>query len=302
MDDTPRAWDSREEGAPVWKSEEGMRDRIAEMAEEDLRRYKAKHGAKREPRFEDYPAERAKEGGEQGWLARIRTTWEQVGAVFPETVRRDRSEGYVFSPWAMRELVVSYAPSFKGEEELDKTEEPEEVEVDEKAWSSTQAARSNDFDEEEDLDRLEREEGQEQDDGFWAEPEEEGSQEDDQELEGSELEERSPKRVKRDGPSAMEVDKATGAVSQDHIDTGPRYACACALSSLRSTLTSFAPPVAFSVLFPPRPTPHRHLTLLRYTQLLHLPGSVRLKSLARRTLSPVPTSSSESASPTSRLT
>lgn len=242
VDDKVRAWDSRAEGAPVWKSEEGMRDRIAEMAEEDLRKYKAKHGSTKVPCFEEYPTERAKEGGQQEWLARIRTTWEQVGAVFPETVRRDRNEAYVFSPWAMRELGVSYAPSFEGEEVLVKREESEEVEVDEKAWSSTQAARSNDFEEEDDLERREKEEEKEEDDGFWGEPEGAGSGEDEQqELEAGEMGERSPKRVKRDGSSPMDVNEAT---FKKPTGAGPK--CACVLVQTRTNPNLFRPSSRFS--------------------------------------------------------
>jgi hypothetical protein len=153
VDTRPREWDDRALDEPIWASEPGMREAISKRAAKDLAAFKAKVGDKM-PSFEDFVDDMSTaEKVQDEWLSEIRTSWESVEAVFPETVAQDEEDDYPFGAWAVAATTrkgktwgaVSPSKSPRSPSKGKGREEAweEEPEVDRNAWMATQAAKAD---------------------------------------------------------------------------------------------------------------------------------------------------------------
>ncbi|BGP52794.1 DNA polymerase zeta [Rhodotorula sphaerocarpa] len=106
VDDEPRAWDDRPEGAPIWKREPEFRAKVQARVDEDLAKYRERLGPKgrSKPDFSTYVEEKDRlfEGNQSFWLDRIRTAFEQVDAIYVERFIEDEAKNYPFGAWAVR--------------------------------------------------------------------------------------------------------------------------------------------------------------------------------------------------------
>lgn len=102
-DADPRMWDERGEKEPVWAVEPELREKIEALAATSLKDYQTKMGSYRVPDFKSYVGDLAKmKGVEQGFLNRIRTSFEQVEGLFEEKMMQDEEEGYEYGAWAVK--------------------------------------------------------------------------------------------------------------------------------------------------------------------------------------------------------
>lgn len=106
VDNEPREWDERPPGAPVWKREPEFRAKVKVQIDDDLAKYRDRVGPKGKPKpdFATYVDEKGRliEGAQSFWLDRIRTSFEQVDAVYVERFREDEIKNYPFGAWAVR--------------------------------------------------------------------------------------------------------------------------------------------------------------------------------------------------------
>ncbi|GAA5888955.1 hypothetical protein JCM16303_004683 [Sporobolomyces ruberrimus] len=108
-DDAPREFDSRDPGDSIWRTEKKLRAKVEERAKEDLKEYRGKMGArgKGEPEFETYVEEMEKIGGKRThWMDRVKTTFEQVDAIYIKRFEEDEVKEYEFGAWAVKGLGV----------------------------------------------------------------------------------------------------------------------------------------------------------------------------------------------------
>lgn len=148
-----RQWDTRIEDSPIWQSEKELREKVDKIAREDLAKFTSKPGLKDAvPTFEHFVED--SNDRETIWLSKIRTTFEQVDAIFPERMERDERAisdfgGYEFGVWAVRglgmkrrtdptKLEASQGSKGKGKERATTSEPPPDF--NENLWVSTQAA------------------------------------------------------------------------------------------------------------------------------------------------------------------
>lgn len=106
VDNVPRAFDKRSPTDPIWRREPEFRRKVAARVEEDLRAFREKVGPKGRgaPEFETYVEDKEKlvEKSSSWWMERIRTTFEQVDAVYIERFLEDEEKNYPFGAWAVR--------------------------------------------------------------------------------------------------------------------------------------------------------------------------------------------------------
>lgn len=146
-----REWDSRIEDSPIWQSEKELREKVTKIAREDLAKFTSKPGlSDAVPTFEHFIADTNDK--EMIWLSKIRTTFEQVDAIFAERMERDEQAvsdfgGYEFGVWAVRgigmkrridptKLGASQGIKVKGKERATTSEPPPDF--NEALWVSTQ--------------------------------------------------------------------------------------------------------------------------------------------------------------------
>ncbi|KAK4700567.1 hypothetical protein P7C70_g5677, partial [Phenoliferia sp. Uapishka_3] len=130
-DEDKRDWDTRDPAVSIWQSEDDLRDRLATIADSDLNAWRSKHAGlntegkpRKEPELEKWVEEEMRgRGVKKGWLAMIKTTYEQVDAVFHERWEKDEREEYVFAAWAIKGLgpragagAAASKPSVRGKE------------------------------------------------------------------------------------------------------------------------------------------------------------------------------------------
>ncbi|GAA5866905.1 hypothetical protein JCM3774_004599 [Rhodotorula dairenensis] len=106
VDKEPREWDERPPGAPIWKREPEFRAKVQAQLDDDLRKYRECVGPKGRPK-PDFPTyveekERLIEGTPSFWMDRIRTSFEQVDAIYVERFVEDEHKNYPFGAWAVR--------------------------------------------------------------------------------------------------------------------------------------------------------------------------------------------------------
>ncbi|GAA6061348.1 hypothetical protein JCM10212_004829 [Sporobolomyces blumeae] len=104
-DDAPRDFDSRGPTDTIWRTEARLRAKVDERAADDLRAYREKVGpkGKGEPDFETYVREKDKmEGRKTNWMERLRTTFEQVDAIYVSRFEEDERDAYPFGAWAVK--------------------------------------------------------------------------------------------------------------------------------------------------------------------------------------------------------
>lgn len=108
-----REWDTRAPGAPIWKTEELLREKLAKLTAEDGKKYHAQPGfASREPEFATFVTEEAKARSVRlEHLEHIRTTFEQVNATYPDRLELDQRETYALSAWAIKGIGFEAAVS-----------------------------------------------------------------------------------------------------------------------------------------------------------------------------------------------
>lgn len=106
IDKEPREWDERPHDAPIWKREPEFRAKVQAQLDEDLRRYRESVGPKGRPKpnFVTYVEEKERliEGTQSFWMDRIRTSFEQVDAIYVERFIEDEQKNYPFGAWAVR--------------------------------------------------------------------------------------------------------------------------------------------------------------------------------------------------------
>ncbi|KAM0755963.1 hypothetical protein T439DRAFT_295975 [Meredithblackwellia eburnea MCA 4105] len=145
----PREWDKREPDDPVWQGEAMLRAKFDLLSSDDTKAYRAQPGfAKRVPGFATFVREHQKSKGVQtGWLDMMRTTFEQVDAVFPGRMQEDQREEYVFSAWAVKGIGLKVARDAvagqvfsRGGSEARASVAPER-DFDADAWKVSNAAR-----------------------------------------------------------------------------------------------------------------------------------------------------------------
>lgn len=106
VDKEPREWDDRPKDAPIWKREPEFRAKVQTQLDDDLRKYRERVGPKgrSKPDFATYvdEKERVIEGTQSFWMDRIRTSFEQVDAIYVERFIEDESKNYPFGAWAVR--------------------------------------------------------------------------------------------------------------------------------------------------------------------------------------------------------
>lgn len=87
-----------------WNIEQELREKVENLAKADLKTFRTKVGSsKRSPAFDTYVQDHARAGAvESGWQGKVRTTFEQVDAIYPSRMQLDEKERYVYGPWAVR--------------------------------------------------------------------------------------------------------------------------------------------------------------------------------------------------------
>lgn len=87
-----------------WNIERELREKVENLAKADLKAFRSKVGtSKRDPAFDTFVEDHAKAGAvESSWQKKVRTTFEQVDAVYPSRMKLDAEERYVFGSWAIR--------------------------------------------------------------------------------------------------------------------------------------------------------------------------------------------------------
>lgn len=103
-DDAPREFDDRDPSDTIWRTEPTLRAKIEERAKEDLKNYRTKMGpkGKGEPEFETYVDEKEKmEGKKTSWMDMVRTTFDQVDAIYISRFEEDEDNAYPFGAWAV---------------------------------------------------------------------------------------------------------------------------------------------------------------------------------------------------------
>ncbi|GEM06150.1 DNA polymerase zeta subunit [Rhodotorula toruloides] len=106
VDNVPRAFDRRSPTDPIWRREPEFRRKVAARVDEDLRVFRDKVGptGRSAPEFDSYVEDKEKlvEKSSSWWMERIRTTFEQVDAVYIERFLEDEEKNYPFGAWAVR--------------------------------------------------------------------------------------------------------------------------------------------------------------------------------------------------------
>ena len=103
-DDAPREFDDRDPSDTIWRTEPTLRAKIEERAKEDLGKYRTKMGPKGKgaPEFETYVDEKERmEGKKTSWMDMVRTTFEQVNAIYISRFEEDEDNAYPFGAWAV---------------------------------------------------------------------------------------------------------------------------------------------------------------------------------------------------------
>lgn len=107
-DKEPRMHDTRDEKEPFWAAEEEMRRKIDVLAAKSLDDFHAKVGVQKDPMFGTYVDDLAKMNKvEKGYLARIRTSFEQVEGLFPARLQEDETRNYEYGAWAIRGIGIN---------------------------------------------------------------------------------------------------------------------------------------------------------------------------------------------------
>ncbi|GAA5949875.1 hypothetical protein JCM3765_007720 [Sporobolomyces pararoseus] len=104
-DDAPRDFDLKDPKDPNWKIEQKLREKVEEKAKKDLENYREKFGVRGHsfPDFESYVEEMEKKAGRRThWMERIKTTFEQVDAIYIRRFEQDEMETYEFGAWAVK--------------------------------------------------------------------------------------------------------------------------------------------------------------------------------------------------------
>jgi hypothetical protein len=105
VDDSKREWDDRPTHNPIWKSEATLRQKVKALARADLEKFNSQPGMESSrPTFESIVNDIGKADEIDSYLqSRIKTTFEQVDAIYPDRMRQDEMEKYEFGNWAIRE-------------------------------------------------------------------------------------------------------------------------------------------------------------------------------------------------------
>ncbi|GAA5923255.1 DNA-directed DNA polymerase [Sporobolomyces koalae] len=104
-DDARREFDLRDKDDTIWRTEATLRAKVEERAKEDLRTYRTKMGPKGRgfPEFETYVADKEKiEASKTMWMDMVRTTFEQVDAIYVSRFEEDEMNAYPFGAWAVK--------------------------------------------------------------------------------------------------------------------------------------------------------------------------------------------------------
>ncbi|GAA5899314.1 DNA-directed DNA polymerase [Sporobolomyces salmoneus] len=121
-DDAPREFDSRDPKDSIWRTGEQLQAKVEDKAAEDLKAYREKMGprGKGSPDFETYVEEKEKkEGRRTHWMDRIKTTFEQVDAIYISRFEQDERETYEFGAWAVKGIgTASRAEEKEWEKEI----------------------------------------------------------------------------------------------------------------------------------------------------------------------------------------
>lgn len=105
QDTAPREFDTRDPKDPIWRSEGRLREKVEDRAHDDLKKYREQVGprGKGAPEFGSYVEEQEKmQGRKTHWIDRIKTTFEQVDAIYISRFEQDERETYEFGAWAVK--------------------------------------------------------------------------------------------------------------------------------------------------------------------------------------------------------
>lgn len=99
----PRDWDDRPEGTMHWNVEQKLRDAIEILAEKDLKKFQDSKGySKLRPEFKKFVGDSAKIAQVNiDRLAKIRTTYDQVAAIYPSQLILEKMERYEYGIWKL---------------------------------------------------------------------------------------------------------------------------------------------------------------------------------------------------------
>jgi hypothetical protein len=142
-DSSQRQWDARDPSEPVWRVEDELREKVDALAKDDLAKFRSRMGfASKLPEFDKYVEDNSKSDGvELGYLARIKTTFEQVEALFPARMEEDERRMNEYGAWAVKGIGVDVAgeaaANAKGKGGL---RDDSVIQVDEKVLQATQGA------------------------------------------------------------------------------------------------------------------------------------------------------------------
>ncbi|GAA6018210.1 hypothetical protein JCM11491_005634 [Sporobolomyces phaffii] len=135
-DDAPRAFDSRDARDPIWRTEAKLRHKIDDRAQDDLKKYRDKVGPRGNgtPEFATYVADQERIQGKRNFsIDRVKTTFEQVDAIYVSRFEQDERDAYEFGAWAVKG--IGTATSREQEKEWER-----EIKVDVRRLAATQAA------------------------------------------------------------------------------------------------------------------------------------------------------------------
>ncbi|GAA5909183.1 hypothetical protein JCM8208_003404 [Rhodotorula glutinis] len=121
-DTAPREWDERDPAQANWRREPEFRDKVGAKLVDDLRKWREQVGprGKAQPEFASFVDDTARHarGGNRHWLAKVRTTFEQVDAVSIDRFAQDERDKYEFGAWAVRGIGIPVPKVEEGDVDL----------------------------------------------------------------------------------------------------------------------------------------------------------------------------------------
>ncbi|SCV68725.1 BQ2448_846 [Microbotryum intermedium] len=141
-DSTPRQWDERGPKESMWADGPRLQTKIDALLQEDAKAYRARPGfAQRAPEWKTFVEERQiADKVQRGFMERLKTTFEQVDAVFLTRLEQDRRLNYEYG--ALGALILSkYDYTSKGKSRNRSPSRPPSEDFDEKVFraGATQA-------------------------------------------------------------------------------------------------------------------------------------------------------------------